>query len=304
VGAHVARVLVREKCEVHALVRPGADVRPLDDVADRLTVVHANLHAAPEMERLVNRIRPDVCVHLAWCTQPGKYLESAENVDLVCASARLAMLLESAGCRRLIAAGTCFEFDTSVGTLAESAPIRPATRYAAAKHALHILLDCEAGRGALSVAWLRLFYLYGPHERPARLVPSVIRSMLGHVPARVTSGEQVRDFLHVEDVGEAFWCAIRSRVEGAVNVGSGEPVTVRHVVETIARIVGRPELLRAGAIPTRPGDPKYICADNRRLTQECGWRARYDLEAGLRHTIEWWRAQIDAAGTTAPTHAN
>jgi nucleoside-diphosphate-sugar epimerase len=304
VGAHVARVLVRERCDVHALLRPGTDSRRLESVAERLTIVHADLHAAADMARLVERTKPDACVHLAWCTQPGEYLESAENVDLVCASARLALLLESAGCRRFVAAGTCFEYDTSIGTLAESSPILPATRYAAAKHALHVLLEGEAARGGLSVAWLRLFYLYGPHERPARLVPSVVRSVLEQVPARLTSGEQVRDFLHVEDAAEAFWCAIRSRVEGAVNVGSGKPVTVRHVAETVARIVGRPDLLLAGALPTPAGDPQYICADNSRLTRDCGWHARYDLETGLRHTIDWWRTQIDADGTAARTHTH
>src|SRR5205814_531792 len=127
-------------------------------------------------------------------------------------------------------------------TLTESTPIRPRTRYAAAKHALHVLLDSQSSKGAFSVAWLRLFYLYGPHEHAARLVPTVIRALLDGHAVPVTSGTQVRDFLHVEDVAEAFWAALRSDVTGALNVGSGRAVTVREVVETIGRITGRPKL--------------------------------------------------------------
>jgi len=99
----------------------------------------------------------------------------------------------------------------------------------------------------------------------------------------------VRDFLHVEDVAEAVWAIARSPVTGAVNVGSGEPVTVRELVETIATIVGRPDLLEFGAIPERPNDPQIVCADNRRLREECAWHRRRSHVEGLRDTIEWWR---------------
>jgi nucleoside-diphosphate-sugar epimerase len=101
----------------------------------------------------------------------------------------------------------------------------------------------------------------------------------------------VRDFLHVEDVAAAVLAVARSGVTGPVNVGSGEPVTVRALVETIGSIVGRPDLLAFGALPDRPGDPPFVCADNRRLVDDCGWHRSRTHAEGLRETVEWWRSR-------------
>ena len=79
-----------------------------------------------------------------------------------------------------------------------------------------------------------------------------------------------------------------SSPEGAVNIGSGELISQRHVVETIARLIGRPELLRLGAIPTSPNDPERLVPDVARL-RSTGFTPKYTLDDGLELTIEWWR---------------
>jgi nucleoside-diphosphate-sugar epimerase len=120
-------------------------------------------------------------------------------------------------------------------------------------------------------------------------VPAVIRALLRGEEVRLTRGDQIRDFLHVEDVAAAVWAVARSQATGAVNVGSAEQITVRELVETIGSISGRSDLLEFGALPNRPGDPPTVCADNRRLLEECGWRRTRTHAQGLRDTVEWWR---------------
>jgi len=144
----------------------------------------------------------------------------------------------------------------------------------------------------MSVAWLRFFYQYGPFEHEGRLVPSVTRSLLRNQVAEATLGEQVRDFLHVEDVASAAWAVARSGLSGPVNIGSGEPVTVREIVTTIGAVLNRPELIALGALPDRASDPPFVCADNRRLVENTGWTPRYGLEEGLGHTVAWWQAHL------------
>jgi len=107
----------------------------------------------------------------------------------------------------------------------------------------------------------------------------------------LTPGEQVRDFLHVEDVASGIAAVAQSSLTGVVNVASGQRVTVREIAEKIAAIVGRADLLALGARPYAPNDPMFILADNSRLRQNTGWKPRYDLESGLRQTIEWWKAR-------------
>ena len=74
-----------------------------------------------------------------------------------------------------------------------------------------------------------------------------------------------------------------------MNVGSGEAVAVRTVVEIIAQACGRPELVRLGARPTPPTDPPLLVADVSRLRDALGWRPRVPLGDGLRDVVNWWR---------------
>jgi nucleoside-diphosphate-sugar epimerase len=122
-------------------------------------------------------------------------------------------------------------------------------------------------------------------------VPSVARALLEDREAVVSPGAQVRDFLHVDDAAGALWAIATSAARGAVNVGSGQPVTVADIARSLGAIADRPDLVKLGALPYRLGDPMFVCADVRRLTEQCGWKPRFQLESGLRNTIEWWRAQ-------------
>ena len=112
-----------------------------------------------------------------------------------------------------------------------------------------------------------------------------------------TTGEQVRDFLHVEDVASAIWAVAQSDLVGPVNIGSGLPVTVKEIAEIIATAVGRPDLLKLGVLPYREGDPMYVCADNTLLTQETGWVQSHSITDGIAQTVDWWRDALSRSLT-------
>lgn len=140
----------------------------------------------------------------------------------------------------------------------------------------------------------RVFFLYGPHEKPGRLVSEVAAGLLAGRPVPCTDGAQRRDFLHVADVASAFVALLDSAVEGPVNIGSGEAVSVRSVVAELAPLAGRPDLPRLGALPSRPDDPPLIVADIARLRDEVGWRPRVSLLEGLADTLAFHAAQARA----------
>lgn len=286
IGSHVARALVRQGHEIHALVRPGSDLSRIADIQSSLRLVAGDLlnssFALPSSSF-------DLAVHLAWYVEPGKYLTSPQNVEFLCASLRFAKHLADSGCKRLVAAGTCFEYDTDLGVLSESCPTRPRHLYAASKLALYHALEGFYATKSIEFAWTRFFYLYGPFENPGRLVPVVVNGLLKGETVKLPPGEQVRDYLHIEDVAGAVCAVAASRLTGAVNIGSGQPVAVRDVALKIGEIIGRPELISLGALPQPPDDPMRIVADNSRLVQNTNWKPRYTLESGLQHTIEWWK---------------
>jgi nucleoside-diphosphate-sugar epimerase len=305
VGSHVARLLVRHGHEVHALVLDNGARDAEDELArtrlgeegDSIARVRGDLLRPASWEHVVEKERFDACVHLGWYANPKDYLSSRVNVDLLSASATLGMRLVDAGCRRVVMAGTCFEYDVALRAntfLSETSSLSPRHLYSTCKRSLFEVMSHLTAGTSTSFAWARLFFLYGPHESRGRLVPAVIDALLGGEEARVTTGEQVRDFMHVADAAAGIVQVLETdALTGPVNVASGSPVRVRDVVETIARVLGQQDRVAWGAASARPNDPPFVCADVTKLTAT-GFRPEHDLESGLRDTVAWsksWRAR-------------
>jgi nucleoside-diphosphate-sugar epimerase len=120
----------------------------------------------------------------------------------------------------------------------------------------------------------------------------VILPLLRGETARCASGEHIRDFLHVEDAACAVRAVSTSEFTGAINIGSGEPVKLRTIVETIAGIADAGERAVFAALPDTPSEPPLLVADVHKLARSIGWRAARDLRQGLRQTVNWWKSQI------------
>lgn len=296
IGHHALARLAERGFDVHAVARsvpPGAS--------------DATWHAADLLEPgsaqgLVRTIRPSHLLHLAWFALPGEFWSSPENHRWVEASATLIREFSAAGGKRVVVAGTCAEYAWSSGLYIEGKTrLEPGTLYGRSKHALHRWTEQFAYEAGIDAAWGRVFFAYGPREHPSRLVASVILSLLRREEARCTSGDQVRDFLHVGDVADALVALLVSDVAGPVNIASGVPTRVSDLVSLVAAAVGRRELLRLGAIPTPPGEPPLLVADVRRLREEVGWVPRFSLQEGVAQTVDWWRREGAVAGSDVGT---
>jgi len=176
--------------------------------------------------------------------------------------------------------------------LAGSTKVADVSRYAACKIALQTTLADVGRKEHLSTAWGRIFFQFGPYEHPDRLVPSVICNLLLNREAACSHGRQIRSFLHVADVGEAFAAVLDSELEGPVNIGSDERVSLADLVDRIGRQIGRPELLRLGARPAPPREPSLLVPEIHRLRDEARWRPRFTLNEALSDTIAWWRGRL------------
>lgn len=295
IGSHVARELVERGRDVAVVVRPNSSLWRLADIADRLTIIPGDLADAPALRPAFEAWRPEACIHLAWYAEPGKYLTSRENISALEGSLKLLDELIHVDCGRVVMTGTCAEYDTDQGYLRENGPIRPSTLYAASKHSLDLMASQIAASAGINLTWARLFFLYGPQEDERRLVPALIQALLRGDSFPASAGEQVRDYLHVFDMASALCALVERRANGAVNVCSGVPVTMRQVMETIAEFTGNGHLIQFGELPYRQWDPRFICGDNLRLRKETGWLPRYaTLDAGLEQTVAWWRGQWQA----------
>jgi nucleoside-diphosphate-sugar epimerase len=250
----------------------------------------ANLLEPGLAERIVSEFRPSHLLHLAWYMAPQDYRNSPENIRWCGASIELLRAFAVAGGQRAVACGTCFEYDARFGYCSEHlTPALPSTLYGVCKNSLREMALGFAKLAGISLAWGRAFFLYGPYEAPARLVPSVLTSLLRQQPARCSHGEQVRDFLYVRDAGEAFVSILDSDLSGIVNVASGNPVKLKDIIYLLADQVGAREMVRLGALPASQDDPPLLVANIRRLQDEAKWSPATPLEQGLQETVRWWR---------------
>lgn len=200
----------------------------------------------------------DTVIHVAWYAEPGKYLQSAKNLDCLTGTLQLAKGAAQAGVRRFIGIGSCFEYDLTGGMLSIETPLRPLTSYAGAKTAAFMALSHWLPQQGMEFAWCRLFYLHGEGEDARRLVPYLRARLAAGEPAELTSGNQIRDFLDVREAGRMIVETALSDEQGPVNICSGVPVTVRQLAEQIADEYGCRSLLKFGVRPDNLVDPECV----------------------------------------------
>lgn len=310
IGRWSVPALLRSGYEVHAVLSGNAN-RDAPEQLRGARVHFADLLNESAATALMSEVQPTHLLHFAWIATPGLYWSSAENFRWLAASEHLLRCFRTHGGRRVMMAGSCAEYDWSrvevcddlLSPLADDAAAGHApaglSPYAACKIALQTNLADFGRSERVSTAWGRIFFQFGPHEHPDRLVPSVITNLLLNREAPCTHGRQIRSFLHVADVGAAFAAVLASDLQGPVNIGSEESIALADLVDRIGRQIGRPDLLRLGARPAAPGEPPILVPDVHRLHCEAGWQPSFTLDAALSDTIAWWRGRLSAAPSAA-----
>lgn len=286
IGRGTLEPLLASGAEVHAVSsRPRRrNERPTGVVWHELDLL------APTAADAIREIGAGELLHLAWYAEPGAFWHSELNLDWVSASLALLKAFTAGGGRRAVLAGSCAEYAWSEETVCieGTTPLSPATLYGAAKHGLHTVAAAYARQAGLSLAWGRIFFVFGPFEDPERLAGSVASALVAGEPALCSHGEQIRDFLYAPELAEAFLALLGSPVEGAVNVASGRPVRIRELVAALAEAAGRTDLVRLGARPAGV-EPAVLTAGVARLREEVGWSPSLTLEEAALATVEWWR---------------
>lgn len=288
IGSHCLEILSRLDCEVYGV---SSKQKPLQSERFDAHWYKCNLHHPEQINRVIESIKPTHLLHLAWHVSPGMQLDSSQNYQWVKAGIDLLQSFEKAGGQRVVVAGSCAEYDWDYGYLSEKlTPSRPESTYGTCKKALQLLLSDFCRIHNISWAWGRIFFSYGPNEKPTRLVPYVIRSLLKGQYADCTHGRQIRDYLYVKDVADALVTLLMSDVHGPVNIASGKPIKQKTIINKIIKIINvDSELVRLGAKPVGKNEPSFLVGSNHRLKNELKWQPKTSLNEGLEETISWWK---------------
>jgi dTDP-6-deoxy-L-talose 4-dehydrogenase (NAD+) len=254
--------LLKRQLEVVAVTRCTANLANIDPA---IRVVQMDI-ANPTADCYEQLGCPDVLIHLAWDGLPNYKSAHHFESELPKQYSFLANLIE-AGLPALLVTGTCFEYGMQSGQLSETSAAMPDNPYARAKDTLRQQLETLKLHKSFNLIWARLFYMYGDGQPDTSLYPKLKEAIMrGDKAFNMSGGEQLRDYLPVEEVArEIVDLALSSCDASIVNICSGQPISVRKQVERWLKENHWEIELNLGVYPYPDYEPMAFWGDRSRL---------------------------------------
>ncbi|MDP9728091.1 dTDP-glucose 4,6-dehydratase [Alicyclobacillus tolerans] len=255
--------------------------------------VHGDIRDGQKLSEIVQKHGIEAIVHFAAESHVDRSIhEPAAFVETnVLGTQVLLDVARQARIQKFVHVSTDEVYGTlgSTGYFTEETPLSPNSPYSASKAGSDLLVRAYHETYGLNVNITRCSNNYGPYQFPEKLIPLMILNALENKPLPVYgTGENVRDWLHVEDHCRAVDLVLRSGVPGRVyNIGGHNERRNIDVVREILRVLGKPESL-IQFVTDRPGHDLRYAIDPTRIEQELGWKPNHTFETGLRETVEWY----------------
>jgi UDP-glucose 4-epimerase len=291
IGSHVTRVLLDSGHSVTVLDNLSSGRREL--VPERATFIKGDLKQEDRLPKWL--AGHDAVIHLAAFIAVGVSVERpvAFTENNVTNTVRLLEGMRKAGVRKLV-----FSSSATVYGVPKRLPLREddplgvqSNPYGATKIAAEAFVAVYNQLYGFDATILRYFNPYGPNELcdpETHAVPNIIRAALQRQPIPLYwKGEQVRDFIYVEDLARAHSEVLKLQGLNYFNIGSETGTKIRDIIQHVTDILGYP--VPINDLGERPGDVAANYATAEKLRKATGWRAQVGLEEGLRRTVEYYR---------------
>ena len=249
--------------------------------------IYGDLGDIASLKPAIRSFDPEVVIHLAWQGIPD-YSEGISIINLNNSIQLLDFIVEETNCKKIIAAGSCFEYGKNRGVCKESDPIQLKSFFSWAKYSLcqYLLLKCN--QKGVELIWFRIFYVYGPGQRVGTLIPTLVRALKDDKIPDIRSPLNKNDFVYVEDIAKAFRLAVDMKVKtGIYNLGYGISRSVYDVCKIVKKYLLRsPEI--SDYILKNGSKEKSLdfSSDMNKTIKGFDWRPRTTLEEGIAKYIE------------------
>ena len=150
----------------------------------------------------VKEFNPDVVVHLAWQGIPD-FSESMSLLNLNNSIKLLNFIIEKTNCNKIIVSGSCFEYGGKTGAVKETDDSTINSFFSWAKHSLYKYMEFKCAQKEVQLVWFRYFYVYGPGQRKASLVPMILDSFKNGTTPDIRNPYNRNDFIFVQDIALA-----------------------------------------------------------------------------------------------------
>ena len=287
IGSFVARALLERGCEVYGIVRQESKAKDMLPVSSRFHIVTGDMS---NTDRWADEIgTADTFYHFAW-GGPGAagradVAVQTQNVEDTMNCIRAAAKMQV---RRFVFAGSQAEYGQTKGIITEETACNPILEYGKCKLKVRQQAPVLAAQLGIEYIHTRIFSVYGPGDHPYTLIPSCIRTFLAQGNMEMTSCEQKWNFLHVNDIADAF-CALGTccwqEDSPVVNVASNDTRILREYVDEIFELTGR---LGTCAFGDRRGGEKPVdnWPDTEKLFRITSWKPKVSFSQGILQLIE------------------
>ncbi|EKD86449.1 MAG: NAD-dependent epimerase/dehydratase [uncultured bacterium] len=292
VGANIVRRLVKEGKDVHVLSRNKILNWRLSDLKTKIKAHEVDL-LDYKLDKVISKIKPTYIFHLAAYGSLPKEdkIEDLINVNLK-GTINLINASKKVPFKLFINTGSSSEYGVKFGKMIETDLSFPINDYGVIKTAVTLYVHKEAVRNNLPIITFRLFSAYGPYEHKPRFIPTVVRAAIKNDPISVGNKKNVRDFIYIEDMVDAYLntCKVKINPGEIFNIGTGRQHTLEETVNRIVNLSGSRSKVEWGAVPIqeRQVESGKWQADTRKTSKMLRWRAKHSLDEGLLKTIEWF----------------
>lgn len=227
----------------------------------------------------VKQFAPEWCIHLAWEGLPDYSLPRCRtNLNT---SIELIEILIDTGIKRIIVAGSCWEYGRALGAVKEDhATINGCNIFATSKRSLQMMLECVACDYGIEYRWARFFFIYGPNQRTTSLIPQCYSAYSKGKQPEIHNPMLAQDFIYVDDAARGLVAIARANIgSGVFNIGSGVPTTVAYVANRVANHFGVPPLFSSKK------HESGFWADTTKTIRTTGWMSEIAIDDGITQTL-------------------
>lgn len=256
---------------------------------ENVSFVHADLSKPETWKDEVIYFNPDACLHLAWKGLPDYSLKNSLTNLVI--SAQLLDICKIAQCKKIFISGTCWEYGNLNGPVSETDMPKETGLFGSVKSSIRIIGDSICKETDINLIWGRIFFVYGPGQRPTSLIPSCFNSIKNKFVPEIKSPYAINDFIHIKDVVNGIKTLIETdNLSGIYNIGSGIPLRVADIVSIISEICE----FDGSLLPfdnNQKGNGFW--ANISSIKKDTLWEPTIPIKDGIKMCVKEWNKEID-----------
>lgn len=299
IGSNLTRKLVEENYDLYIILRKESNTWRIKDILEKINLVYADLSDYNTLKREINRIKPDYIFHLATY---GSYPDLQKDGNLmiqtnILGTYNLLQATKDINYKCFVHTGSSSEYGIKETSISETDILEPSDHYGVTKASATLLCQTFSKIHKKNIVILRPFSVYGPYEKGSRFGPYVIMNCLQKKEINITSGEQKRDFIFINDVIDIYLKIMnKDNISGQIfNVGIGTDHSIKETAKIIFELTGNDlNLLKIGAKKMRKIEAITSWKANiSKMQKILNYKPKHNLKEGMEKTIEWFRKNME-----------